>query len=158
MSCRTHCDDHQTGHSFAARQYQTLFWIILYIFSLRGGGGGRGKVVEIDSRCFSRQKCNCGRLCVTAWVFVDAAQELGTPVADHSTETLLFIIKACTYPAPQSSVTAVGTTFISSIKDSHTMPSIAPSFFVAHWCSHKYSRGHMEAHQHSPQALLRKWS
>ena len=34
------------------------------------------------------------------------------------------------YPAPQSSLTAVGPTFVSSMKDSHTLPF----FFLAHKC------------------------
>ena len=43
------------------------------------------------------------------------------------------------------------------MKDSHTTPLIALFFFVAR-CSHKYDQGRVEAHQHLPQALLRKQS
>jgi hypothetical protein len=32
-------------------------------------GSGRCRVLEIGGICFVRQKCNCGRLCATAWVF-----------------------------------------------------------------------------------------
>jgi hypothetical protein len=73
---------------------------------------------------------DCGRLCVTAWVFVDE-QELGTPVLHLSLITLPRhcspSLRRVSYPAPQSSVTAVGTMFISSMKDSNTTLSIAPS-------------------------------
>jgi hypothetical protein len=34
-------------------------------------GGGHGRILEISGSCFVKQKCNCGRLCATAWVFVD---------------------------------------------------------------------------------------
>jgi len=95
------------------------------------GGGECGKDVEIDVTCFSRRKCNCGRLHATAWVFVDVEQELGTPVLHLSLIPLLRhclpSLRCVSYPAPQSSVTAVGTTFVSSMKDSRTTLSIAPS-------------------------------
>ena len=46
--------------------------------SSRGGWQREcGKVVEIDDSCFSRQKCNCSRLCTIVWVFVGVEQELG---------------------------------------------------------------------------------
>ena len=98
-----------------------------------GGRGKCGKLVEIDDSCFSRQKYNCRRLRVTAWVFVDVERELGTPVLHLSLITpprqCSPSLRHVSYPAPQSSVTAVGTMFVSSMKDSHTMPLIAPSFF-----------------------------
>ena len=94
-------------------------------------GWGHGRFVEIDDSCFSRRKCNCGRLCMTALVVVDE-QELGTPVLHLSLITpprqCSPSLRRVSYPASQSSVTVVGTTFVSSMKDSHTMPSIAPSF------------------------------
>ena len=93
---------------------------------------GGGKDVEIDESCFSRWKCNCGRLRATAWVFVDVKWELETPVLNLS---LIALPKHCSsslrhvsYSAPQSSVTSVGTVFISSMKDSHATLSIAPLF------------------------------
>ena len=60
------------------------------------------------------------------------------------------------YP-PQSSVTAQGTAFVSAMMDSHTTPLIAPSV-LWHTDAHKYDRGHMDARQGYPQALLRKQS
>ena len=56
-------------------------------FTAYFNGGWRevcGKVVEIDDSCFSGQKCNCGRLCTTVWVFVGVEEELGTPVLHFS--------------------------------------------------------------------------
>ena len=50
------------------------------VFAAYFNGGWReecGKVVEIYDSCFSRQKCNCGRLCTTLWVFIGVEQELG---------------------------------------------------------------------------------
>jgi hypothetical protein len=69
---------------------------------------------------------------VTAWVFVDIEQELGTPVLNlslialprHYSPSLRRVPKV----VPQLSVTVVGTMFVSSMKDSHTTLSIAPLF------------------------------
>jgi len=122
-----------TGHSSAARQCRTWFWVIVYSFFMVGGRGKRGKWVEIDDSCFSRQKCNWGRLCATAWVFVNVERELGTPVLHLLLNVLPRhcwpSLRRVSYPAPKSSVTAVGTAFIPSMKDSHNMPSITPTFF-----------------------------
>jgi len=66
-------------------------------------------------------------------------------VSDRSTETLPSL-RHVSYPAPKSSVTAEGTTFVSTMMDSHTTPSIAPSI-LWHTDAHKYDRRHMDARQ-----------
>jgi len=95
-------------------------------------GGGGGKIVEINQSCFMRRKCNCSGLRVRAWVFVDIEVELGTPVLNPSLIALPRhyspSLRCVSNVVPQSSVTAGGTTFVSSMKDSHTTLSIAPSF------------------------------
>ena len=53
-------------------------------------------------------------------------------------------------------MTAEGT-IVSAMMDSHTTRSIALSV-LWHTDAHKYDRGHMDAHQGYPQALLRKQS
>jgi hypothetical protein len=62
---------------------------------------GCGKFVEIDDSCFSRQKCNCSRLCTTVWVFVGVEQELGhLSCACHwLLHWDIAIIKACILPS-----------------------------------------------------------
>ena len=60
------------------------FHLFFAAFFNGGWRGLYGKVVEIDDSCFSRQKCNCGRLCATVWVFVGVEQKLGTPVLSLS--------------------------------------------------------------------------
>ena len=123
------------------------FFFTAYFNGWRGGG----KVVEIDDSCFSRQKCNCSRLCTTVWVFVGVEQELGhLSCACHwSLHSYIAIIKA---------VTAEGTTFVSTVMDSHTTRWITPSDSW-HTDAHKYDRGHMDAREGYPQpALLRKQS
>ena len=126
-----------TGHSSAARQCHTSFWVVLYSFSYRSWRGGQRCV----NSCFSRPKCNWVSLHVTAWVFVDVEWELGTPVADHSTRHCSPSLRHVSYPAPQSPLTAVGTAFVFSMKDSHTTPSIALSVL---WCTDAH-RNTMEA-------------
>jgi len=92
-------------------------------------GGVCGMCLEIDESCISKRKCNCSMLCATAWVFVDVERELVTPVFHLSLITPLRLCSpslwCVSYPSPQSSVTFVGTTFVSSMKDSHTTPLIA---------------------------------
>ena len=150
-----------TGHSSATRQCQTSFRVVLYSFSYVGwrGGGGGWQNCGNNQSCFIRWKCNCSGLRVRAWVFVDIKQELGTPVLNPSLITLPRhywpSLRCVSNVVPQSSVTAGGTTFVSSMKDSHITVDRS-IIFVMNWCSHKYDQGHMEAHQHSPQALLRK--
>jgi hypothetical protein len=119
-----------TGRSSTARQCQTPFWVVLYSFSYGGWRGECGKFVEVDWSCFIGQKYNCGRLRMMAWVFVDVKRELGTLVLHLS---LIAPPRHCwpsvrrvSYLAPLSSVTAVGT-FVSSMKHSRTMLSIALS-------------------------------
>ena len=130
-----------TGYSSAARQCWTSFWDVdcsffcFFCFCFLGGGD---KFVEIAESCFSRQKCNCCRLCATVWIFVGIERESGTPAADHLAKTLFVIIKVCilcspslmcvSYPSPQSSVNAEGTSSISAVKDSRTKPSVL-------WCT-----------------------
>ena len=72
----------------------------------------------------------------------------------RSTDTLPSL-RHVSYPAPQSSGTAEGTTFLSAMMDSHTTRSVAPSVSW-HADAHKYDRAHMDARQGYPQALLRK--
>jgi hypothetical protein len=53
-------------------------------------------------------------------------------VTDSSTRHCLPSLRRLSYRAPQSSLSAMGTTFISSMKYTHTMPLIAPSVL---WCT-----------------------
>jgi len=145
-----------TGHSSAARQSQTSFWVFLYSFSYCGWWvGGHGKYVEIDESFFSSSKCICGRLCETVWVFVDVERELGTPVLHLSLTATprhcLPSLRLVSYPSLQSSVTAVGTTFISTMKESHTTLSIALSIL---WCT-KAHRNTFEATSNHVKVHLR---
>ena len=66
-------------------------------------------------------------------------------VTDCSTETLPSL-RHVSYPAPQSSVTAEGTTFVSAMMDSHTTRSITPS---VSWRAdaHKFDRGYVDVRQ-----------
>ena len=157
--CGTLCVDHQTLDDWSQLCCKSMSnfilsnFLLLFLWWLRGWREVRGKFVEVDDSCFSKQKCNCGRLCVTAWVFVDVEWELRTPVLHlslialprHSSPSLRHV----SYPAPQSSVTTVVTMFVSSMKDSHTMPSIAPSFLCptdAHTNTVKATWRHINIH------------
>jgi len=83
--------------------------------------------VEIHDRCFSKQKCNCGRLKVTVAVFVGVKRESGTPVLHLSLIaplTLLAIIKPCILHST-TSVSDCWGAFVSAMLVSHTTPSIA---------------------------------
>jgi len=64
-----------------------------------------------------------------------------SPVANCSARHCSPSLRHVSYPAPQSSLTAVGTTFVFSMKDSHTTPSIALSVL---WCTDAH-RNTMEA-------------
>ena len=76
------------------------------------------------------------------WYRVGIRDSCLAPVADRSVKTLLAIVKVCilrspsvrrvSYPSPQSSVNAGGTTSVSAVKDSHTKPSIVLSDL---WCT-----------------------
>ena len=79
-----------------------LHFDLFFTAYFNGGWRGEcGKVVEIDHSCFSRQKCNCSRLCTTVWVFVGVEQELGhLSCACHwSLHWDIAIIKACILPS-----------------------------------------------------------
>ena len=62
-----------TGHSSAASNVKLHFGFFCTAYF---NGSWRGSVAKLCSR----QKCNCGRLCTTVWVFVGVEHELGTPV------------------------------------------------------------------------------
>jgi len=105
--------DHKTVADWSQFCCKAMLKFIL-ICSLQlffnGGWRGVGKFVEIYDRCFSRQKCNCGWLHATAWLFVGVKRELGTPVLHLS---LISPLRHCSsslrhvsHPAPQLSVTA----------------------------------------------------
>jgi hypothetical protein len=77
--------------------------------------------MELDDSCFSRRKCNCSRLYMTAWVFVDVEREFGTlscTCRSAPPRVCSPSLRHVSYPASQSLMTAVGITFISSMKDS----------------------------------------
>jgi hypothetical protein len=86
-------------------------------------GGRDGKFLEVDESCFSRWKCNCSKLCATRWVFVGIVAP-----STHCSPSL----RRVSYLAPQMSVVAGRTTFVSAMRDSHTKPSNAPSVL---WCT-----------------------
>jgi len=133
------CVDHQTVTDWSQFCHKAMSDFILscslqlFLCWLVGGGG---KIVEIDQSCFIRRKCNCSGLCVRAWVFVDIERELGIPVLNLSLIALPRhyspSLRRVSNMVPQSSVTVVGTMFVSSMKDSHTTLSIAPTFL---WCT-----------------------
>ena len=139
MSCRTLCwppNCHWLVTFLPQSNVKLHFeWLFTALLILVGRWGG-GKVVEIDQSCFVRWKCNCSGLHMRAWVCVDIEWELGTPVLNPSLIALPRhyspSLRCVSNVVPQSSVTAGGTTFVSSMKDSHTPLSIAPSFL---WCT-----------------------
>jgi hypothetical protein len=148
MSCRTLCWPPNCRRlvKVLPQGNVKLHFELFTAFLMGVGGRGSGKIVRIDESCFSWWKCNCGRLRVTAWVFVDVKRELRTPVLNlllialrwHCSPSLMCV----SYPAPQSSVAAMGTMFVSSLKDSHTILSIAPSFCGTLMFTHIWSRPH----------------
>jgi hypothetical protein len=162
MSCRTLCwppNCHWLVTVLPEGNVRLQLFFTAFLM-LVGRGEGVAKIVEIDQSCFIRRKCNCSGLRVRAWVFVDIERELGTPVLNPSLIALPRhyspSLKCVSNVVPQPSVTAGGTTF-RLLNEGLTHHSVdLPIIFVTHWCSHKYDQGHMEAHQHSPQALLRK--
>jgi hypothetical protein len=103
--------------------FELFFTAFLMVVGRGGRGGVCGRVLQIGGSCFVWQKCNCGRLRATAWVFVDVKQKLETLVLNVLLIAVLRhyspSLRRVSYPAPQSSVSAVGTTFVSSMKDSH---------------------------------------
>jgi len=78
-----------TGRSSSARQCRASFWVVHYSFLYGDCWGERGKSVETDEGCFSRPKCNCGRLQAATWVFVGVERESRTPVSHLLLITLL---------------------------------------------------------------------
>jgi len=104
MSCRTLCwpPNCRWLVTVLPQGNAKLYFEFFTAFLMVVGGWGRGKVVEIDESCFSRQKCNWGRLRKRARVFVDVEWELGTTVFTccwSLCQTLLAIIKACVLPS-----------------------------------------------------------
>ena len=157
------CVDHQTVTDFSqvCRKAMSNFVLScsLQLFLCLLLGGEHDKYVEIDESCFSRSKCNCGRLFATKclyWCGVGIGGTHLAPVADCSAKTLLAIIKACILPST-TIISEFGGYNICLLNEGLTHHSVDCSIFVAQ-CSHKYSRGHVESQQHSPQALLRKQS
>jgi hypothetical protein len=110
-------------------------------------GGWRrecGKVVEIDDSCFSRQKCNCSRLCTTVWVFVGVEQELGhlSCACHRSLHWDIAIIKACILPSTTIASDCWGYN-VHLRNDGLTHNSLKRSVsFVACGCSQIRSRPH----------------
>jgi hypothetical protein len=116
-----------TCWSSAARQCQASFWVH---YSFLWWGGEHCKFLEVDESCFSRWKCNCSKLCATPWVFFGIERESGTPALHllliapptHCSPSL----RCVSYLAPQMSVVAGRTTFVSAMRDSHTKPLNSP--------------------------------
>jgi hypothetical protein len=84
---------------------------------------------------------------MTAWVSVGVKRESETPLLHLS---LILPLRYCSpclrhlfYPAPQSSATAGGKTFVPAIWNHH---SVAPSV-LWHADPHKHILGHMDARQ-----------
>jgi hypothetical protein len=80
------------GRISAARSVELHFELFFTAFFNGGWWGECGRFVEIDDSCFSRRKCNCSRLHVTAWVFVGVEREWGTPVLHLS---LIILLRHC---------------------------------------------------------------
>ena len=72
QSCAELCVDHWSQFCRKAMSNFILICSLQLILMVVGGG----RVAKLSSR----QKCNCGRLCTTVWVFVGVEHELGTPV------------------------------------------------------------------------------
>ena len=146
QSCAEVCVDHQIVADWSqfCRKAMSNFILIcsLQLIFMVVGRGECGKVVEIDNSYFSRQKCNCGRLCTTVWVFVGVEQELGhLSCACHwSLHWDIAIIKAGILP----STTIVSGCWRYNIclhSDGLTHHSLNRSAsFVAHGCSQIRSR------------------
>jgi hypothetical protein len=152
--CAELCVDHQTVTEWSQFCCSAKSNIILSCsLQLFNGGYPRecrvhGRVLEIGGSCFVRQKCNCSRLRETAWEFVDVNEKLETLVLN-----LLLIatprhyspsLRRVSYPAPQSSVSAVGT-FVSSMKGSHT--TVDCSIILWRTDAQKYDQGYIKARQ-----------
>jgi len=72
--------------------------LLIAAFFYRGCWKGGGKFVDMDESCFSRQKCNCGRLHDSmdlCWYRTEIRYTCLATVADRSVKTLPAIIKAC---------------------------------------------------------------
>jgi len=98
----------------------------------------------------------CAQQCGSFWFGAGIGDTCLALFTDRSTEALTSL-RHISYPAPQSTVTAEGTTFVSAKMDSHTTRSVTPSVSW-HTDAHKYDRGQMDAHQVYPQTLQRKQS
>ena len=136
MSCRTLCwppNCHWLVTVLPQGNVRLHFVLFFTAFLMLVGGVGEGGgiIVEII-RAASSGETNCSGLHMRAWVFVDIERELGTPVLNLSLIALPRhyspSLRCVSNLVPQLSVTAGGTTFVSSMKDSHTTLSIAPSF------------------------------
>ena len=148
-----------TGHSSAARQCHTSFWVVLYSFSYGGWRGRGGKDVEIAA---SADQSVIESVC--AWQHGSLLMSSGnwghlsfTCRWSHH-QTLLAIIKACILPSTTVAIDCCGYS-VRLLNEGLTHHTIDHSVsFLVHWCSQKYDRGHVEACPGSPQSLLRERS
>ena len=148
-----------TGHSSAARQCHTSFWVVLYGFSYGVWGGEGGKDVEIAT---SADQSVIESVC--AWQHGSLLMSSGNSGHLSFTcrqslhQTLLAIIKACILPSTTVAIDCCGYS-VRLLNEGLTHHTVDRSVsFVVHWCSQKYDGGHLEACQVSPQSLLREWS
>jgi hypothetical protein len=102
--------DHQTVTEWSVLlqgNVELHFELFFTAFFFYGGwqrGVLHGRVLEIGGSCFVWQKCNCGRLLGTAWVFVDVKEKLETLVLNVLLIALprhyLPSLRHVSYPAP----------------------------------------------------------
>ena len=104
-----------------------LHFDLFFTAYFNGGWWGQcGKVVEIDDSCFSRQSVTAAGCVQQHGFLLLSSRNWDTclvHVTDRSTETLPSL-RRVSYPAPQSSVTAEGTTFVSTVMDSPLAQSL----------------------------------
>jgi hypothetical protein len=133
-----------TGHSSAARQCQTSFWVVLYSFSYGGWRGeGLAKLWEqmrAASAGESENEAGSTRQHESFLMSDGSCVTCVDTVADRSTETLLAIVKVCILPSTTIICDCCG--YVLLLKEGHTGRCQSLWQFVAYWCSQIRSRVH----------------
>ena len=145
-----------TGHSSAARQFHTSFWVVLYSFSYVGWGGKNVEIAASSDQSVIESVCawQLGSLLMSSGNW----GHLSFTCRQSLHQTLLTIIKACILPSTTVAIDCCGYSvhLLNEGLKHHTIDRSVS--FVVHWCSQKYDGGHVEACQGSPQSLLRERS